>query len=558
MGKTLVNESRGRYHSIQMDNLPKKPGDDPFSFTGTYPKAGDEPEAPEGMTGMSSTPASEAAAPDVPPEPFAPPTPEPQVPGAPVVSTFAETTPAAVPFPTPPGTGEPMPPPPAAPESPFVVPAASAATGGAGKRILGLLILFIVLIVIGFVAFKVIGRLLARNQPVVLTYWGLWENEAILTGVIAEYKKTHPNVEISYSMQSPKQYRERLQAAIERGEGPDIFRYHATWVPMLKDDLAPAGKTGYTAAEFQQAFYPVAARDLVIGGRVYGVPLMLDGLGLYYNEDLLRAGGIIPPTTWEDFREAALSLTVKDENDQIITSGAALGTTGNVEHFSDIMALMMLQNGADLKNPTGKEAQDALSFYHLFTEKPNQVWNETLDNSIIAFANGKVAFIFAPSWWVHNIRLMNPNLRFQIIPVPQLPGTNTTWASYWAEGVSAKSSHQDEAWEFLKFLSSKETLISLYTEASKTRVFGEPYSRVDLAQTIANDPYVGAYIRQAQTAESFFLAGRTFDNGINDRMIKYLSDAVNSLGQGVSPESAVETVAQGFSQVLSSFGATAR
>lgn len=541
-----------------MDNLPKKPGDDTFSFAGTYPEPGSFPPG-AGATGTSSTPVPENVPPDVPPEPFAPRASEPQVLPEPVMSTVAETPTPAPSFPETPGTGETVSPsPPAAADSPFVVPATPPTTGGAGKRLLGFIVLFIALIVIGFVAFRVIGRLLARNQPVVLTYWGLWENETVLTGVIAEYKKTHPNVEISYSMQSPKQYRERLQAAIERGEGPDIFRYHATWVPMLKDDLAPAGKTGYTVAEFQQAFYPVAARDLVIGGRVYGVPLMFDGLGLYYNEDLLRAGGVTPPATWEDFREAALTLTVKDDAGQIITSGAALGTTGNVEHFSDIVAFMMLQNGADLKNPVGKEAQDALSFYHLFAEKPNQVWDETLDNSIIAFANGKVAFIFAPSWWVHNIRLMNPNLRFQIIPVPQLPGTNTTWASYWAEGVSTKSSHQDEAWEFLKFLSSRETLISLYTETSKTRVFGEPYSRVDLAQTIANDPYVGAYIRQAQTAESFFLAGRTFDNGINDRMIKYLQDAINSLGQGVSPEAAMESAAQGFTQVLSSFGATAR
>jgi hypothetical protein len=37
-------------------------------------------------------------------------------------------------------------------------------------------------------------------------------------------------------------------------------------------------------------------------------------------------------------------------------------------------------------------------------------------------------------------------------------------------------------------------------------------------------------------------------------MIKYLEDAVNSLTRSVSPQAALQTAAQGFAQVLSSFG----
>ncbi len=448
-------------------------------------------------------------------------------------------------------------------ENPFVVQVDQqpGGTGGGGaKRILGVLILLIVLAGAGFFAFKYLGKFFTGLKSTTITYWGLWENDEVFKSLIAEYKKNHPKIDIVYSKQSPKQYRERLQAAIKRGDGPDIFRFHNTWVPMLKEELTPAGKTGYSVADFQQIFYPVANKDLVVGGKVYGVPLMFDGLALYYNEDLLRAAGVTPPTSWEAFRTAALTLTVKDQTGKIVTAGAALGSTGNIEHFSDILGVMMLQNGADLKNPVGKEAQDALSFYHLFAEKPNNTWDETLDNSILSFANGKVAFIFAPSWQVFNIREINPNLKFQIIPIPQLPGTNVSWASYWVEGVSSKSKFEDESWEFLKFISSKESMISLYTEITKLkeRPFGEPYSRIDLAQTVINDPLVGAYIRQAPAADTFYLASRTFDNGINDHMIKYLEDGVNSLGKGVSIQGALETAAKGFQQVLSQYGATAK
>lgn len=398
---------------------------------------------------------------------------------------------------------------------------------------------------------------LAGAKEVTITYWGLWENDATIQSVIADFESQNPKIKVSYLKQSPKQYRERLQAAIARGEGPDVFRFHNTWVAMLVRDLAAVPSEVMTASQFAQSFYPVASADLVAGSTVYGIPLMIDGLGLYYNEDLFATAGVVPPTTWVELLDIVPKLTVK--NDQtILTSAVALGTTGNVENYSDILATMFMQNGADLTNLSGKEAEETLIFYKNFADptNPYYTWNETLDNSIYAFATGRVAMILAPSWRAFDVAQINPDLRFKIAPVPQLPGNTVTWASYWVEGVSAQSKYQDQAWKFVTYLTSREAATRLYTEAAKTRLFGEPYARVELGSTLAGDPYAGAYISQAQSAKSFPLASRTFDNGLNDRMIKYLEDAVNSLSLGTSPTGALETVSSGFRQVLSSYGLT--
>lgn len=528
-----------------MDNLPKKDQNDWLSYTGVYPE--DSQKNPTGMGGLVenssnqvSPPVSEAqpADPIGLTQPLNPTGPEDTNPNL-SAGLPPETNPFVI------STGETSPPP----------------VAGKGKSIFKRLFIFLILIIfvgsLGYAAFKLSSKYYSKDQKVVLTYWGLWENDEIIKPLIEEYKKTHSQVEIVYSQQTHKDYRERLQNSIEKGTGPDIFRFHSTWVPMFKNNLAPSGKTGWQQKEFQETFYPVASQDLIINGKIYGVPLMIDGLGLYYNEDLLRSAGVTPPTTWDEFKTAATALTVRSGSGQILTAGAALGTTNNVEHYSDIVALLCLQNGADLKNPTSERAQEALIYYKSFAEKPNNSWDETLDNSILAFAGNRVAMIFAPSWQVFYIRELNPQLKFQVIPVPQLTNGNTTWASYWAEGVSGKSKYPNEAWEFLKFISQKESMITLYTEESKIRAFGEPYSRVDLAQTIISDPYVGAYVSQAQTAKSFFLSSRTHDNGINDRMIKYLEDAINKMNQGVSVKEALDTAAKGFAQVLSSFGYTA-
>ncbi|MEK7544191.1 MAG: extracellular solute-binding protein [Patescibacteria group bacterium] len=452
-----------------------------------------------------------------------------------------------------------------APENPFIpqgiVPQsedhASAGGGGPMKKRIFMVLVFM-LLALGIVAGgRFVMGLLAGSQEVTITYWGLWENDATVRSVIADFEVKNPKIKVTYVKQSPRQYRERLSAAIARGEGPDIFRFHNTWVAMMAGDLSPVPKTIMTPAEFSAAFYPVATNDLVAGTAIYGIPLMMDGLGLYINEELFAKAGVNEPITWEDVLTIVPRLTVKTDAN-ITTSAIALGTTGNVENWSDILGLMMLQNGANLVGLSGKEAEETILFYRKFADPvdPMYTWNETLDNSIYAFAIGKVAMILAPSWRAFDIKQISPELRFKIVPVPQLPGNTVSWASYWVEGVSSKSKLQPQAFTFLKYLTSSEVATRLYSEAAKTRLFGEIYARADLGSTIEADPFAGAYTKQGKTAKSFPLASRTFDNGLNDKLIKYLEDAVNSVAAGSAPTAALMTAANGFRQVLSQYGLT--
>lgn len=456
-------------------------------------------------------------------------------------------------------------------ESAFVPPPPFAADNR--KKLIVVLLLFIVISLVGYLLMNVfrsrVGKTVIETANISLTYWGLWEEEEIIRPLIDEYKKSHENVTINYIRQDHKQYRERLQAAIERGEGPDIFRFHNTWLPMLINNTSPMPKTIYSDEEFEKTFYPAAKNDLLFNGNYFGIPLEIDGLLLFYNEDILKGANVAIPTTWVDVQDAVGKLTVK-ENDRIVTSAIALGTAENIEHFSDILGLMMLQNGTvlskslfDCTDPTSNTcAVETLTFYGKFAETPNNSWDGTLDNSILAFAGGKVAMILAPSWEALTIKAISPNLNFKTAPVPQLPCDRTpcpsvNWASYWVEGVSAKSKNTKESWDFLKYLSAADTMQKKYAEEIKVRkLFGEPYSRVDLGKSLSDNQYLASLITQAPTMKSFYLVTRTFDGetGINSSLINYLKDAVNSLSEGGSPETALKTADEGFKQVYSRFG----
>jgi multiple sugar transport system substrate-binding protein len=434
----------------------------------------------------------------------------------------------------------------------------SSASGGIGGIIRIVILVLLAILIVGGVVL-VISRFLKGGKqagPVVLTYWGLWEPEEVIKPLIDDFQRTNPNVTVQYVFNSPTQYRERLQAAVERGEGPDVFRFHNTWLPMYKSILAPVPSSIISEEELTSTFYPMVSRDLNYQNKLYGLPIMTEGLMLFYNKDLFAGIGAVPPKTWDEFEDRAYRLTVKDASGKISQAGAAIGTADNITHFSDIIGLIFLQNGVEFPTVTSQNAVQALTYYCLFAQKPNNVWDAEQDNSIYAFASGKIGMIFAPSWEVMTIQSLNPNLNFGTTPVPKLTGaTEVAWGSYWSEGVSARSPHQEEAFEFVKFMTQKESETKLFSEAVKTgRAFGEAYSRKDLSSELAGNELLKPLASDSPVMQSWYMASNTFDNGINDKIIKYFKDAVNAVYMGASPDGVLGTVQNGINQVFSDYG----
>jgi ABC-type glycerol-3-phosphate transport system substrate-binding protein len=449
-------------------------------------------------------------------------------------------------------------PPPMAPPpvQPMVTPPSSKKSFS--RIFIWILVGVLVLAALAFAGFKFFGSKSTASGEI--TWWGLWEDASTVQPLITAYESSHQNVKITYVKQSPQDYRERLTSSLAKGSGPDIFTFHNTWVPMFKNDLDTLPASVMNPADFAKTFYPIASSDLTSGTGIVGIPLMYDALTLFINEDIFNGAGKVPPATWDDLRVLARELTIKNDQGVITQSGVALGRTENVDHWPEILGLMMLQNGVDLANPVGTPAEDALTFFTIFSAVDG-VWDATLPSSTQVFAAGKLAMYIGPSWRAFEIIQQNPNLKFKTVPIPQLPKDNpkqedVTYATYWVQGVWARSTKKASAWEFLKFLSTQDSLQKLYQNESKVRNFGEPYPRVDMANLLKDHPIVGSIINQVPGAQSWFLSSRTFDGptGINSQMASYFGDAVNAVADGTTTaERALETAAQGVQQILSQY-----
>lgn len=487
--------------------------------------------------------------PAVPPPPFGsassinpatpPPTIEPAP--APVVPPPPVSPPPAAPPPPPP------PPPPVAPP-PVAAPPPPPKSPSSLPKILLFAFLGLVIVGIAAFAFAKLGKVGSnKTKEITLTYWGLWESEETMRPLFSSFEANHPGVKIKYIKQAPQEYRERLQSNLAKGTAPDIFRIHNTWLPMFKNDVSIIPPEIYSATEFESTFYPVAKKDLLLGSGYAGIPLEIDGLAMYVNDDLLKKANVPVPQNWDELKTAAMSLTQCDTpdtickgNSRIVVSGAALGNTTNVDHWQDIVSLLLIQNNVNPNNiPTSstatKPVEDVMEYYTNFVNSYH-TWDTTFTNSTNEFAGGKVAIYFGPSWRVFDIKKMNPQLKFTAYPVPQVPvdaGHNETaknWATYWVETVNKRSQNSAMAWELLKFLTTKENQAQLYEAPISTeRLFGEPFSRVDLAPTAQDVPYVNVFLSQAPYAKSWYLASNTHDGatGINSRISSLFADLIN-------------------------------
>ena len=98
------------------------------------------------------------------------------------------------------------------------------------KKIIGIVVGIVVLIIIGIIAF-----LLLRPKPAVnaeITYWGIWEDKAIFNEIIEDFETQNPNITINYEKRTDVKeapgggYLPFIKSRMEAGTGPDIFQYH--------------------------------------------------------------------------------------------------------------------------------------------------------------------------------------------------------------------------------------------------------------------------------------------------------------------------------------------
>lgn len=378
---------------------------------------------------------------------------------------------------------------------------------------------------------------------VTLDYWGVWDDADAFTDIIADYQAEHPNVTINYRKFRYDEYETELLNALSEDRGPDIFALPQSWLYAYQNKLEPMPasiKLGYavekdrffgmkketvveyrttktpTLREIKETYVDTVYNDVIIDDQVYGLPLSLPTLVMFYNKDIINQAGISKiPTDWTAFQEAVVKATKYGSDNAIIQAGTALGTGYNVERCFDIMSILMMQSGATMSDSKGyptffsnvtaggkttNPGRTALQFYADFamTTKNVYSWNTSMANSLEAFIAGKVAFFFGYNYHVDQVRSQS-RVNFGIAPLPQITGSAIkNYANYWITGVSKKTTSTNEAWDFVLFM-NKPAEIKKYLAATN-----QPTAERDLIDTQSDDADLHAASTQTLTAATWY------------------------------------------------------
>lgn len=429
-----------------------------------------------------------------------------------------------------------------------------------------------IIIVLVVVAFIVLVSVSLRGVPgynISFEVWGPLDDSDAYTEINRVYSEVHPYIsKVDYKKMLVDEYKQDLLDALASGTGPDIFLIRNTWIPEFQDKILPAPENVFNEEMLRREFVDVVSDDVLVDSKIYGVPLSVDSLALYYNKDIFNFEGVTnPPQTWEEFLSLSDRFTKTDASGWISQSGASLGTAKNINRSSDILNALFLQFGTNIEFTTrekgstrfqlGTPGKQALDFYMQFSDinSPYYTWNIRQDYSIDAFQEGNLAMMLNYSWHYDTIKRKNNRLNFSVAPMPQFEGKNSiNYANYWVfvvaknkkvsgeiDPVWADQVRELEAWQYLRYLTTHKgesiLLANLLSGKQKEFIFPldpakvyiektkAPSSRRDLIEIQKLDPVLKPFVLGN-------LIARSWRQGDADNIETLFAEVVDSVHSG--------------------------
>ena len=288
-----------------------------------------------------------------------------------------------------------------------------------------------------------------------------------------DFEKQYPNIKIKQELTPHAEYHQKLAMNLAAGTQGDTW-----WVPSIGGYFRYANKglslpidALIDAKGYDRGVYYTSVLDAArFKGKLHGLPWICHPgrTGIFYNKTLFDEAGVeLPPAdgSWDtdDLVERAKALTKDTTGD------------GKIDQFgfrpgSDVHSALIWFRawGGYAWNADGTkflldtpEARAALQWmvdlYHKHHVAPTP--EEVIDRM---FETGKVAMFQSGYWGKSAKGRIGDRFEMSAAPVPKGPaGIAGSMAEFDPICISSTSKHIDEAFEWLKWLASKETGIRI-------------------------------------------------------------------------------------------------
>jgi raffinose/stachyose/melibiose transport system substrate-binding protein len=287
-----------------------------------------------------------------------------------------------------------------------------------------------------------------------------------LAEMIKEFEAEHPNIKVKLeTVGGGADYGAALKAKFASGEEPDIFNNGGfKELELWKEKLADLSEEPWVEHVLPIGKVPMTDTD----GKLYGMPVNLEGYGFVYNKDLFEKAGITePPATIDE---------LKDASDKLKAAGITPFSAGYGEWWvigqhllnipfaqqDDPVAFIEgLYDGSEkiVGNEKFKEFKEVLDT-ELKYANDNPLTTD-YNTQVTLFASGETAMLQQGNWTENMITEINPDINMGFLPIAlsndensadRLPvGVPNNWV------LNKNSDHLEEAKTFLEWMVTSET-----------------------------------------------------------------------------------------------------
>jgi ABC-type glycerol-3-phosphate transport system substrate-binding protein len=406
---------------------------------------------------------------------------------------------------------------------------------------------FLIFIGIGVVMFATFRNDSSNTTLPPIEVWGTLSRETFSEFLNELSILRGQDVVIDYVELSADSFNREFIETLARGGGPDAVLLPVDMTLRHEDKIIPIPYTVLTERNFRDTYVRSAELYLSPDG-INAIPFYINPLVMYWNRSIITNAGIPTyPKYWDEFPTLISKINQKDAKSNIRRSAIALGEFKNITNARAILASLFFQAGNPITlRSSGQVISSigngavagsntsipALEFFTKFVDPRNTdySWNRSLPASKSAFLSGTLATYFGFASEIQDLREKNPNIDFDVAPLPQARGgaNRSTYAELYGFSIVRSAESPDVAYAVISSITAPDAL-ALLGELTYL-----PSVRRDVISLGTTDPYISIFNDSAVIASSWLDPNPSMTNQIFTSMVESVTSGKKSSFQAVT------------------------
>ena len=249
--------------------------------------------------------------------------------------------------------------------------------------------------------------------------------------LVEQFNGEHPNIAVTMTTIRWQDYYQKVPAAVQSGQGPDVGAAHQDNLGTLaaRRAIQPLDDIATELKLEESDFIPAVWKGGIYQDKRYGIPLDVHSLAQYWNSDQLSKAGLdAPPQNREEFEAAVSKLKSSGTNNPFWVPSL---WPAHLIFFS-----LLWQNGGTPYSEDGQTATfnsepgvQALTWMVDQVKAGVSPRNVAIDTQYNAFKTGRNAGTFDGIWQINDLKATAPKLKWQMAAVPQVFGEKAVWSN---------------------------------------------------------------------------------------------------------------------------------